>query len=94
MTSTLDIFMLFSLVMIGDGATDLETYPTAVSIVIISQVKNIILENFLINVRSKTLGVSYFRMRKNGHALESRFSVTFLVSCASSDFHFSPYSAL
>ena len=66
--------------MIGDGATDLETYPTAVSIVIISQVKNIILENFLINVLSKTLGLSYFRMRKNGHALESRFSVTFLVS--------------
>ena len=86
--------MLFSLVMIGDGATDLETYPTAVSIVIISQVKNISLENFPINWLSKNLGLSYFRMRKNGHALESRFSVPFLVSCASTDFHFSPYSAL
>ena len=61
--------MLVSLVMIGDGATDLETYPTAVSIVIISQVQNIILENFPINWLSKNFGVSYFRLRKNGHAL-------------------------
>ena len=82
--------------MIGDGATDLETYPTAVSIVIISEVKNIILENFYfpINWLSKNFWCVLYQNRKNGHALESRFSVTFLVSCATSDFHFSPYLAL